>query len=152
MTSLEVQLQNTTGNPAMVLRVGNSLPNPGAASAASGAGSVAAEEYGNDGGYTITASTGNANTNLISVANPQAGTYTVMVKARASSGTTFTNASYTLVVRATTYSVVNFDGSSTVGDVFVPHHWSFSTSSNWAPVNDWVVTRLLNGWTVNASS
>jgi hypothetical protein len=31
LTSLEAQLQNVTGNPAMVLRVGAQLPNPGAA-------------------------------------------------------------------------------------------------------------------------
>jgi len=125
MTSLEVQLQNPSGNPAMVLRIGSAFPNPGAASSASSAGSVAAEEYGNDGGYTIVAATGNANTNLISLANPVAGVYTVMVKARASTGTTFTNASYTLVVRATTYSAVTFDGGSAVVTNHPANTWRY---------------------------
>lgn len=125
MTSLEVQLENPTGNPAMVLRVGGDLPNPGAASSLAGAGSVAAEEYGNEGGYTITAGTGNANTNLISVANPAEGLYTVMVKARASTGTTFTNASYTLVVRATTYVPVGFDGGSVVVTNHMANTWRY---------------------------
>jgi hypothetical protein len=128
MTSLEVQLQNITGNPAMVLRVGSALPNPGAASPSSGAGSVSAEPYGNEGGYPIAVATGNANTNLISVANPLEGVYTVMVKARASIGTTFTNASYTLVVRATTYTAINFDG---VGVVVTNH-----------PANTWRYYRV----------
>ena len=124
MTSLEVQLQNTTGFPAMVLRVGNALPNPGAASTVVGVGSVSTEAYGNDGGYTITAGNGNANTNLISRANPVAGTYTVMVKAR-SSGSTFTNASYTLVVRATTYTPVNFDGGTAVVTNHAANTWRY---------------------------
>ncbi len=128
MTSLEVQLQNPTGNPAMVLRVGVAFPNPGGASPASGAGSVVLEEYGNDGGYLITGGTGNANTNLISLANPVAGLYTVMVKARAATGTTFTNASYTLVVRATSFTAVNYDGGSAV----VPNH----------PANTWRYYRV----------
>jgi len=143
MTSLEVQLQNTTGNPAMVLRVGSALPNPGAGSTGSGGGgTVPSEAYGNDGGYTITTGNGNANTNLISLANPLAGTYTVMVKAR-SSGNAFTNASYTLVVRATTYTVVNFDGGSTV----VTNH----------PANTWRYYRVevpenASGWDVRLAN
>ena len=32
-----------------------------------------------------------------------------------------------------------------------PHHWSLSTSRSWAPVNVFVVTMLLNGWTLKAS-
>jgi hypothetical protein len=118
MTSLEVQLQNITGNPAMVLRVGTNLPNPGAATPVAAVGSVGAEAYGNEGGYPIAVGSGTANTNLITVANPTEGFYTVMVKARGLTATAFSNASYTLVVRATTYSLVDFDG----GNLVVTNH------------------------------
>lgn len=139
MNSLEVQLLNIVGNPAMVLRSGSALPNPGAASAVTGAGAVSAEAYGNDGGYTITAGNGNANTNLISIANPADGVYTVMVKARGTTLTTFSNASYTLVVRATTDIPVAFDG----GTVVVTNH----AAGTWRYYRVEVPTNAL-GWDV----
>lgn len=127
VNSLEAQLQNVTGNPAMVLRVGAQFPNPGAATIGGGAGAVTADDYGNLGGYTITTGTGNANTNLISIVNPSNGVYTVMVKARAA-GTAISNATYTLVIRATSYTPVTFDG----GNIVVTNH----------PANTWRYYRV----------
>src|SRR5262249_36414206 len=92
LPSLEVQLMNPTGNPAMVLRTGSFFPHPGASSTTIGAGTVGFEDYGNEGGYTILLANGDANTNQISIANPTNGIYTVMVKARSVSGL-FANAS-----------------------------------------------------------
>lgn len=125
LTSLEVQLQNMTGNPAMVLRVGTNLPNPGAASPAVAVGSVSAEPYGNEGGYPIAVGSGTANTNLITVANPIEGVYTVMVKARGVSATAFSNATYTLVVRATTYALADFDGANLVVTNHPANTWRY---------------------------
>ncbi len=111
MNSLEAQLLNPVGNPVMVLRSGGDYPDPGAASTTGGSGSVGADLYGNLGGQTVITANGNANTNLINVANPTAGTYTVLVKARGS-GVDYAAASYTLVVRATSYVDVAFDGGT----------------------------------------
>ena len=110
-TSMEVKLLNCTGSPTMVLRRGAELPNPGAASPVSGPGSVFAETYGNEGGWNIVSGVGDANTNLITVANPTNGIYSVMVKARPV-GTLFTNATFTLSVRAVSEWPLAFDGGS----------------------------------------
>jgi hypothetical protein len=142
LTSLEAQLQNVTGNPAMVLRVGAQFPNPGAATIGGGVGTVGTDDYGNLGGYTITTATGNANTNLISVVNPSNGVYTVVVKARAA-GTTFSNATYTLVIRATSYLPVTFDGGSAV----VTNH----TASTWRYYRVEVPTNAL-GWDIRLAN
>jgi len=122
VSSVEARLQSPTGNPTMVLRIGSLFPNPGAPSPTSGAGSVANDDYGNEGGYTVTSANGNANTNLITLANPTNGVYTIMVKARGPSGA-FANAGYTLVVRTISYTDVAFDG----GCVVVTNH----------PANTW---------------
>jgi hypothetical protein len=109
--SLEARLSNVTGSPAMVLRVGSQFPNPGSASPSGGSGSVTADAYGSEGGQVIATANGDANSSLITVANPSNSVYTIMVKARGS-GTTYSNASYTLGVRALNYGVVDFDGGS----------------------------------------
>lgn len=142
LTSLETSLQNVTGNPAMVLRVGSQFPNPGAATIGGGPGAVALDDYGNFGGYPIAALTGNANTNLISVANPSNGVYTVMVKARAA-GTTISNATYTLTIRATTYLPVTFDGGAAV----VTNH----TAGTWRYYRVDVPTNAL-GWDIRLAN
>ena len=113
MTSLEAQLLNVTGSPVIVLRQGADYPYPGAASPVTGSGSVSADDYGNVGGLPIVALTGNANTNLVSVVNPASGTYTVLVKARGA-GVDYADASYTLIVRATSVVDLAFDGSRPV--------------------------------------
>ena len=125
LTSLEAQLQTTNGNPAMVLRVGDMFPNPGAASPAGGAGSVAQDDYGNEGGYLITSIDGNANANLISLVNPTNGVYTLLVKARAASPGVYSNANYTLIVRATTFATVNFDGEAFVVTNHIANTWRY---------------------------
>jgi hypothetical protein len=112
-TSIEAELLNRVGNPAMVLRSGAPFPNPGASSAA-GSGFVSSETYGNEGGWSITPPAGNANSSLITIANPSNGVYTVMVKARAL-GSVFTNASYVLAVRAVSVAPLAFnDGAHAV--------------------------------------
>lgn len=110
-TSVEVELLNRVGNPAMVLRSGTPLPNPGAASSGTAPGTVATDLYGNEGGWNITSGLGNANTSLITVANPWNGVYVVLVKARPI-GTTYTNAAFVLAVRATSVIPLAFDAGT----------------------------------------
>jgi hypothetical protein len=113
-TSLEARLYTTNGRPAQVLRVGPQFPNPGLASTIVGSGNVTGDAYGSDGGQTLTPLTGNANTNLITIVNPTNDTYTIMVKARASSANVYPNATYALGVRALSYTDVAFDGGTAV--------------------------------------
>jgi len=68
--SMEVRLENPVANPTMVLRYGNLIPNPGAASLSIGTGTVGTDDYGNTGGQTLNLPYDNANTGLITVANP----------------------------------------------------------------------------------
>lgn len=110
-TSLETRLYTSNGVPVQVLRVGSLFPIPGVASSVVSAGSVSAEPYGYEGGQTISALLGNANTNFITVVNPTNGTYSVIVKARLS-GTNYPNATYTLGVRALSYTDLAFDGGN----------------------------------------
>jgi hypothetical protein len=72
------------------------------------------------------------------VVNPSNGVYTVMVKARAA-GTTYSNATYTLVIRATSYLPVTFDGGTAV----VTNH----TASTWRYYRVDVPTNAL-GWDI----
>ena len=113
ITSLEARLENPTGSPAMVLRVGDRFPNPGSGSTVTSPGAVGADDYGTEGGYTITPTDGNANTTLINLINPTNSVYTLMVKARAVSGV-YSNASYTVRIRAITFDNLAFDGGSLV--------------------------------------
>ncbi len=55
------------------------------------------------------------------------------------------------VARLNVYVSVLEGSSTTCASATGPHHWSLSTSRSWAPVNVFVVTMLLNGWTVKAS-
>jgi large repetitive protein len=110
---VEARLFQVTGNPAMVLRVGSLYPNPGLASPVFGPGSVSLDVYGNTAGQNIATGNGDANTNLITVANPSNGVYSVMVKAR-SNGSSYSNATYTIGVRTISYLPITFDGSATV--------------------------------------
>lgn len=92
---LEAQMTNTVkvGNPIMVLRRGPRLPEPGM-----GGPNIGAESYGNEGGETSEAL---VNATSISVTNPVAGIYSLLIKAR-SVGSTFSNASFTLQVKGYT--------------------------------------------------
>lgn len=124
--SLEVQLQNngTNGRPIMVLRTGGNFPSPGAASPTSGSGTVGIEEYGNEGGYPLLGGWGNANSNRITIPNPTNGIYTLMVKARGVAGN-FSNANYTVTVRALDYRIVDFDGGATLITNQPPNTWRY---------------------------
>jgi len=123
-TSLEARLYTSNGVPVQVLRVGSLFPNPGLASSIVGAGSVSVDGYGADGGQAISALTGNANTNLITVVNPTNGSYSIMVKARTSAGN-YPNATYTLGVRALSYVDVAFDGGSAAVTNHAPNTWRY---------------------------
>jgi len=142
ITSLQAQLTTQTGNPAMVLRLGSSLPYPGLSSVLGGLGSVGVDNYGNEGGYTITTPFGEANNSLISVANPTNGIYTILVKARGPTGV-YPNSSYTLVVRALTFSVVDFDGGSSVITNQPANTWKYFRVDVPATALGWDV-RLIN--------
>jgi hypothetical protein len=106
ISSLEVHLDNRVGNPVVVVRNGAELPEPGSAYPA-----VANEPYGNEGGYVVGIVTTNAGaaSSLLTLANPPAGTYSVIVKARSTGAGVFPNASYTLRISALSYSDVVFD-------------------------------------------
>lgn len=94
----EFRLENRVGNPIAMYRPGSSWPDPGAL-----LGSIVAEPYGNEGGYTPT----DGNAVLITVPNPVAGTYSAVVKARANAGV-FPDASYHLRVREILTPEINF--------------------------------------------
>lgn len=103
---LEARLENRTGNPTMTLRAGSRAPEPGA-----GSGPVPQDPYGNEGGEPPGS---DISTNLITVANPTNGLYTLAVKARSLLGL-FPSATYTLRINASTTLPVSFDqGMATV--------------------------------------
>jgi len=87
--ALEVHLENTAGNPIMVLRADNQLTG-------------GCDSYGVDGGqgYTWSSQT------LINIANPAVTNYTLMVQAIASGG----DASYRIRIHALMPQPVAFDG------------------------------------------
>lgn len=100
VSSLEAQLVTFYGSPAMVLRAGEAIPYPGAASVSTLGGAVAVDNYGNEGGSTITLANGNATTNLLTVDSPSNGVYTIVVKARPAGAGAYSNAHYAVLVRA----------------------------------------------------
>jgi len=142
ISSLEVSLENRTNNPVIVLRGGAFFPNPGAASSVVGTGSVGADDYGQDGGYVIIPADGNANTTQITVPNPTNTIYTVLVKARGVSGV-YSNATYTLRVRALTLTALTFDGGTSIVTNQTPGTWRYFTVEVPPTALGWDV-RLLN--------
>jgi len=141
ISSLQAQVVTQSGYPTMVLRSGVLFPNPGASSTLAAAGSVSFDDYGNEGGYAISAPTGDANTNLLSVANPTNGIYTIMLKARGVSGV-YPNAGFTLTIRALSVVGANFDG----GSITVTNQ----TANTWRYFRIDVPTNAL-GWDVRLS-
>jgi hypothetical protein len=89
--ALQVSLENRVGNPTMTLRADSQLPG-------------GSDSYGNDGGqgYTWSGST------VITIANPAATNYTLMVQAVYTGG----DASYRVRVHALVPQPVSFDGGS----------------------------------------
>jgi hypothetical protein len=114
ISSLEVHLDNRVGNPVLVVRNGAEMPDPGSSYTA-----LSAEPYGNEGGYTVTSTSTNAGAaaSLVTLANPPAGLYSMVVKARATSPGVFPDASYTIRISALAYTDVAFDcGTSAVSN------------------------------------
>ena len=103
LSSFEVRLENRVGNPTMVLRQGTQLPDPGVSNS-----SIGSDTYGNEGGQT----SGNSlSTQLITLINPKAGLYSLVVKAR-QTNSVYTNATYTLRMNAISTAELAFDGGS----------------------------------------
>jgi hypothetical protein len=111
--AIEVRLDDRQGEPFMVLRRGPELPNAAAY----------VDSYGADGGYTSGVL---VEPRLLTLANPEPGVWSVVVKARrALDGASFPNAAYTLnVVRAVPRSIA-FDGGSVSTDGQSPNTWRF---------------------------
>ena len=105
--AIEVQLENRTGNPVMVLHT-NSLPAPGGNVAGLGS-----DTYGNDGGAPPV----NGHAYMLPIANPNwTGVYvtnTIVVKAR-SSGALYSDASYKLRVRELFATDLNLSAADNV--------------------------------------
>ena len=103
VVSLELQLNNRTGNPKMALISGDRLPFPD--------GSV--NEFGIGGGQSTTPAGGVArvlNDTLITLPNPPAGTYSLTLRADDLSNT-FPDATVDLVIVAKPRGVLNFASS-----------------------------------------
>ncbi|MGZ8898970.1 MAG: hypothetical protein ACXW3Z_02655, partial [Limisphaerales bacterium] len=94
---MKVRLENREGNPALILRYGDKIPDPGAPI-------PTPDVYGNEGGYAST----EGHTALYTVPNPLPGLYTVSVKARPSSTTIYPDASYNLRVQEILVPETNF--------------------------------------------
>lgn len=90
--AMEVRLNNRTANPTMSLRPDGLLV-------------TTVVGYGRDLGQNYTWQ----NDNIINIATPQAGTYTIAVQAN-TFGSTYSNATYNVVVHPVTSSPVTFDG------------------------------------------
>jgi hypothetical protein len=91
--SLEVRLDNKTGNPQMAFMSGTRVPQPGSS----------AYIYGSGGGQTSTISGGlsrQTSTTLVNVANPPTGVYTIAVRADEGAANVWPDATANLVVIA----------------------------------------------------
>ncbi len=116
--SMELRLEDRTGNPVMTLRPGPNVPSPGASSSSG----VQLDYYGNEGGEKAL----DANSSFISLANPTNGTYRLTVKARSlGSSVFFSNATYTLRIAATDYVALDFDQGVSVVENQVPTTWRY---------------------------
>ena len=105
--ALEVMLQNRVGNPWMTLRNDAQLP-------------YAYEAYGRDGGQSPLWQ----DFDLINIANPTPGVYTLMVSAAHFSGG-YSNASYTIRVHAVNSTPIAFDGGSIPVVNQTYDHWRY---------------------------
>jgi uncharacterized repeat protein (TIGR02543 family) len=105
--ALEVRLENRTALPFMTLRSDAQLPHPW-------------ESYGRDGGHPYFWQ----GADLINIANPTPGVYSLMVSAVSYNGV-FSNANYTIRVRALNATPVAFDGGSIPATGHEPGHWRY---------------------------
>ena len=102
--TLQVSLEDRTGNPVMALRHGVRFADPGAA-----APNIAVEYYGNDSGEP----NGNdVNPTFLNIPNPTNGIYSLAVKARAGANSVYSNATYTLKVRGSGIAQIPFNGGT----------------------------------------
>ncbi|GAA5116561.1 pre-peptidase C-terminal domain-containing protein [Luteolibacter yonseiensis] len=103
VVSLELQLNNRTGNPQMALISGNRLPFPDSSS----------NEFGTGGGQSSTPAGGIARVaaaSLITIPNPPAGTYSLTIRADDLSSA-YPDATGDLVIVAKPRGVLNFAAS-----------------------------------------
>src|SRR5208283_3180477 len=98
IASIEVSLQNVEGNPWMTLNYGTNLVAP----------YYGFDGYGNYGGTNSQWYSGN----LITVANPQAGVYSLSVYGSTGNSGSFPDASYVIQVHAAPPPLVAFDGGT----------------------------------------
>lgn len=105
--ALEVALENRVGYPYMTLRNDAELPVP-------------ALYYGQDGGQGYFWQS----EDLINIANPAPGTYSLMVSA-ASYGASFPDAAYTIRVKALTSTPLAFDGGALPVVAQEHGHWRY---------------------------
>ena len=105
---------------AMEVRLDNRVANPRLRMRADGLLVTSADSYGRDAGLSSTWDTDK----ILTIATPQAGTYTLSVQACAYSGG-YSNASYTLVVHPLTATPVAFDGGAITVSVHSNHVWRF---------------------------
>ncbi len=97
MIGFRVKLEDRVGNPTLVLRQGDRIPDPGV-------GAPSTDAYGNEGGLPST----DAHNTLVTVPNPVPGIYTLVVKGRASNGT-YPDASFSIRLQEMLTPEINFD-------------------------------------------
>jgi large repetitive protein len=145
---VQLRLENRSGNPTVAVVQGDQLPDPGAASATGSGGSLSSDSYGNEGGFSPI----DSQPNILTIANPAAGDYTVVVKARPN-GTTYPDAEYTLRVVEVLAPELNFTQEmnsnglpNTFSAVIQDNERAFfrievpATNSNGEPIIGWQLT------------
>lgn len=116
VAAVEVRLDDRVGNPSMALHAGSSVPAPHLVCCSS-----ETEAYGADGGWYTQR---RADSRLLTLANPAAGTYTVTVKAEATPDG-HRPASANLKVRAVAPAGLAFDGGLVPVVSQEPRAWRF---------------------------
>jgi hypothetical protein len=119
--AIEARLENRVGNPVMVMRGGTRYPDPGVGNTTS---TIQVDHYGSDGGENI----GNdVNQTFISAPNPTNDLYTLIVKARGTTGIVgvYSNASYTLRVNSSGTIPIEFDNGLGVVSGQAPGTWRY---------------------------
>ena len=130
--SLEVRLDNRVGNPQMALISGNRIPQPGSGNPGYDLlGYTGGQYYQPVGGVNRL-----INGNLITVANPPAGTYSLTVRAETPSSL-YPDASADLVVVANAPVPLAFDGATATVSGQSPTAWRYFTVTVPAGVVGW---------------
>jgi hypothetical protein len=103
----KVRLENRAGNPTLVQRFGDKIPDPGASLPST-------DSYGNEGGYT----SADGGPLLFTTPNPLPGLYTVVVKGRPVPNTTlYPDAGYTLRVQEVLVPELNFSAEQNTNGI-----------------------------------